>query len=106
MIAMILNIIINYSRRKKTSIMYQVHKCEMRISDNRWCTRGVCSIKSWLFCHLKKTVAESYRLLREPYGEHAPSQDTVNDGFGVLKMVTSTQGKKEHKIHGKLRKKF
>ena len=30
-----------------------------------------------IFVHLKKTVAESFRLLQEPYyGEHAPSQDT------------------------------
>ena len=29
-----------------------------------------------IFCfHLKKTAAESYRLLREAHGEHAPSQD-------------------------------
>ena len=43
-----------------------------------------------IFCfYLKKTVAESYRLLREANGEHAPLQDIVNDGFGVLKVVTS-----------------
>ena len=43
-----------------------------------------------IFCfHLKKTAAESYRLLREAYGEHAPSKIRVNDGFGVLKVVTS-----------------
>ena len=29
------------------------------------------------FCfHLKKTAAESYRLLRDAYGEHVPSEDT------------------------------
>ena len=29
------------------------------------------------FCfHLKKTAAESYRLLQEAYGEQAPSQET------------------------------
>jgi len=31
-----------------------------------------------IFCfHLKKTAAESYRLLGEAYGEHAPSQKNV-----------------------------
>ena len=30
-----------------------------------------------IFCfHLKKTAVESYRLLGEAYGEHAPSQKT------------------------------
>ena len=30
-----------------------------------------------IFCfHLKKTVAESHRLLQEAYGGHTPSQDT------------------------------
>ena len=30
----------------------------------------------------------------------------INDGFGVSKGVTSTQGKKEYKKHRKLSKKF
>ena len=43
------------------------------------------------FCfHLKKTAAESYRLLREAHGEHVPSQDNMSGGFGVSKVVTST----------------
>ena len=28
-----------------TVFYYLVHKYEMRISDNRWCTRAVCAIK-------------------------------------------------------------
>ena len=43
-----------------------------------------------IFCfHLKKTVTKSQRLLREAYGEHAPSQDGGKDGFGVSKAATS-----------------
>lgn len=46
-----------------------------------------------IFClRLKKTAAESHRLLRKAYGEHAPPQDTymyVNDGFGVSEAATS-----------------
>ena len=39
-----------------------------------------------IFCfHLKKTAAESYRLLREAYGEHAPSQDTCERWFRRFK---------------------
>ena len=35
-----------------------------------------------IFCyHLKKTAAESYRLLQEAYGEYAPSQDTCERWF-------------------------
>jgi len=42
-----------------------------------------------IFCfHLKKTTAESYRLLGEAYGEHAPSQKTC-DGFSVSKLEIS-----------------
>ena len=38
------------------------------------------------FCfHLKKTAAESYRLLREAYGEHTPSQDTCKRWFRRFK---------------------
>lgn len=33
------------------------------------------------FFHLKKNAAESYRLLVEAYGEHAPSQDTCERWF-------------------------
>ncbi len=35
--------------------------------------------------HLKKTAAESYRLLREAYGERAPSQDTCERWFRRFK---------------------
>ena len=34
---------------------------------------------------LKKTVAESYRLLREAFGEHSPSQDTCEWWFRRFK---------------------
>ena len=38
--------------------------------------------RALIFCfHLKKTAAESYRLLREAYGEHAPLQDTCKRWF-------------------------
>ena len=38
------------------------------------------------FCfHLKKTAAESYRLLLEAYGERAPSQDTCERWFRRFK---------------------
>ena len=44
-----------------------------------------------IFClHSKKTAADSYRLLREAYGEHAPSQDTCERWFRRFKGVTST----------------
>ena len=51
-----------------------------------------------IFCfHLKKTVTESYRLLGEAYGEHAPyfpllfapRKKRVNDGFSVSKLEIS-----------------
>ena len=43
-----------------------------------------------IFCfHLKKTAAESYRLLGEAYDEHAPSQKRVNDDFSVSKLEIS-----------------
>ena len=109
---------------KYLHVVYQVYKCEMRISDNGWCTGAVCAIKVWhranllchqrvsdahewliekvcalccvivfnmskfipnkehsrtalIFClHLKKTAAESYWLLLEARGEHAPPQGT------------------------------
>ena len=39
-----------------------------------------------IFCfHFKKTAAESYRLLREAYGEHASSQDMSERVFRCLK---------------------
>ena len=33
------------------------------------------------FFHLKKSAAESYRLLVEAYGEHAPTQSTCERWF-------------------------
>ena len=55
-----------------------------------------------MFCfHLKKTAAESLRLLREAYGEHAPSKIRVDDGFGVSNVLTSIQDTKADKEHGK-----
>ena len=38
-----------------------------------------------LFVFFLKTVAESYRLLREAHGEHAPSQDTCEQWFRRFK---------------------
>ena len=41
-----------------------------------------------IFCfHLKKTAAESYQLLGEAYGEHAPL--FVNDDFSISKLEIS-----------------
>ena len=34
---------------------------------------------------LKKSAAESYRMLQEAYGEHAPSQDTCERWFKCFK---------------------
>ena len=52
-----------------------------------------------LCSYLQKTAAESYRLLRDAYGEHVPSHE--NECFGISKVVTSTKDKKEDKEHGK-----
>ena len=39
-----------------------------------------------IFCfHFKKTTAELFRLLRETYDEHAPSQDTCERWFQRFK---------------------
>ena len=68
--------------------------CQTRRSDKlEKCVRSVallCSVcrnlylkksfrgQYYFFCfHLKKTAAESFRLLREAYGEHAPSRRYV-----------------------------
>ena len=50
-----------------------------------------------LFCfHLKKTTAESYRLLREACGKHAPSQDTCERWFQCFKSDNFEVADKEH----------
>ena len=50
-----------------------------------------------IFCfHLKKTAAGSYRLLREAYGEHAPSQDTCERCFRRFKSGDFDVANKEH----------
>lgn len=50
-----------------------------------------------IFCfHLKKTAAESYRLLREAYGEHAPSQDTCERWFRRFNHGDFDVADKEH----------
>jgi len=55
-----------------------------------------------IFCfHLKKTAAESYRLLREAYVNMLHRKIRMNDGLDVSKVVTSTQNKEEDKEHGK-----
>ena len=57
-----------------------------------------------IFCfHLKKTAAESYRLLREAYGEHAPSQDTCERWFRRFKSGDFDVADKEH---GKPQKRY
>ena len=57
-----------------------------------------------IFCfHLKKTAAESYRLLGEAYGEHAPSQKKCERWFQPFKMGIFDVADKEH---GKLSKKY
>lgn len=55
------------------------------------------------FFHLKKTAAESYRLLVEAYGEHAPSQDTCERWF---KRFKSGDFDVSNKDRGKPPKKF
>ena len=45
----------------------------------------------------KKTSAESYRLLREVYGEHAPSQDTCERCFRLFKRGDFEVADKEHR---------
>ena len=59
-----------------------------------------------IFCfHLKKTAAESYRLLGEPitYGEHAPSQKTCERWFQHFKIGDFDVPDKKH---GKPPKKY
>ena len=57
-----------------------------------------------IFCfHLKETAAESYRLLGEAYGEHAPSQKTYERWFQRFKIRDFDVANKEH---GKPPKKY
>lgn len=50
-----------------------------------------------LFCfHLKKTAAESYRMLREAYGDYTPSQDTCERWFRRFKSGDFDLTDKEH----------
>ena len=53
-----------------------------------------------IFCfHLKNTFAELYRLFREAYGEHVPSQDTCERWFWRFKsgdFDTRQEGRHEH----------
>ena len=57
-----------------------------------------------IFCfHLKKTAAESYRLLGKAYGEHAPSQKMCEGWFQRFKIGDFDVADKEH---GKLPKKY
>ena len=46
--------------------------------------------------NLKKTAAESYRLLLETYGEHVPSQDTYERWFRRFKSDDFEVADKEH----------
>ena len=51
-----------------------------------------------IFCfHLKKTAAESYQLLGEAYGEHAPSQKTCEQWFQRFKIGDFDVADKEHR---------
>ena len=52
--------------------------------------------------HLMKTIAESFRLLREIRGEHAPSKDTCERWFRHFKSGDYNTRQE----HGKLPKKF
>jgi len=56
-----------------------------------------------IFCfHLKKTTTESYRLLGEALGEHAPSQKTCERWFQRFKIGDFDVADKEHgKLPGK-----
>ena len=57
-----------------------INKCQTRTSDKfKKCVHIVV-----LLCS-KKTAAESYRLLREAYGQHAPWQDTCEPWFRRFK---------------------
>ena len=57
-----------------------------------------------IFCfHLKKIAAESYRLLEEAYGEHAPSQKICERWFQRFKIEDFDVADKEH---GKPPKKY
>ena len=50
-----------------------------------------------MFCsHLKKTAAESYRLLREAYSKQAPSRDTCERWFRHFKRGDFEVADKEH----------
>ena len=50
-----------------------------------------------IFCfHLKKTAAESYRLLGEAYSEHVPSQKTCERWFQRFKIGDFDVADKEH----------
>jgi hypothetical protein len=39
------------------------------------------------YFHLKKTAPESYQLLKEAYGDHAPSQDMCVQCLDISKVV-------------------
>ena len=59
------------------------------------------------FCfHLKKAAAESYRLLREAYGEHVPSQDTCERWFRRFKRGDFDTRQKGRQETWKTAKKF
>ena len=50
-----------------------------------------------IFCfQLKKTAAESYRLLGEAYSEHAPSQKTCEQWFQCFKIEDFDVADKEY----------
>ena len=79
-----------------------INKCQTHTSDElEKCVNSVVFYMSkfilnhehsrtLIFCfYLKKTVAEWYRLFRQAYGEHDPSQDTCERRFRHFKSETS-----------------
>ena len=49
-----------------------------------------------IFCFHSKRIAESYRMLREPYSGHAPSQDKCERWFRRFKNGDFDVTDKEH----------
>ena len=94
---------------------YVINKCQMRINDKlEKCVHSVVfnmskfipnkerSRTALIFCfHLKKTAPESYRSLREAYGEHALWQDMCERWIWRFKSGDFEVTDKEHIKSGK-----
>ena len=75
--ALICCVINNCQTRRSDKLEKCVHSVVVVFSVSKFIPNKGQSRIALIFCfHLKKTAAESYRLLREAYGEHAPLQDT------------------------------